>query len=91
MIKKGITMKRNKKLLGTQVYYAKLAFCPLRELYRHCELGATDCIEKEEIVCKTETRLNVAVQAVVKKKMKEHKVLVKMKTGRHYDFQGVLK
>ena len=79
-------MKRNKKLLGIQVYYAKLAFCPLKELYRHAELGATDNIEKEELVCKTESRINVAIQAVVKKKMKENKVLVKMKTGRYYDF-----
>lgn len=79
-------MKRNKKPLDIQVHYAKLAFCPLRELYRHAELGATDCIEKEEIVCKTESRLNVAMQAVVKKKMKENKVLVKIRTGRNYNF-----
>lgn len=79
-------MKRNKKPLDIQVHYARMLFCPLKELYRHCELGATDCIEKEEIVCKTESRLNVAMQAVVKKKMKENKVLVKMKTGRHYNF-----
>lgn len=79
-------MKRNKKPLDIQVHYAKLAFCPLNELYRVAELGVTDCIEKEELVCKTESRINVAMQAVVKKKMKENKVLVKMRTGRYYDF-----
>ena len=79
-------MKKNKKPLDIQVHYAKLAFCPLNELYRHAELGTTNCIEKEEIVCKTESRINVAMQAVVKKKMKENKVLVKMRTGRYYDF-----
>lgn len=79
-------MKRNKKPLDIQVHYARMLFCPLRELYRHAELGARDNIEKEEIVCKTETRLNVAIQDVVKKKMKENKVLVKIKTGRHFNF-----
>lgn len=79
-------MKRNKKPLDIQVHYAKLAFCQLKDLYRHAELGRTDGIEKEEIVCKTANRLNVAMQAVVKKKMKENKVLVKMRTGRYYNF-----
>lgn len=79
-------MPLRKRKKTKHVFYAKLAFCPLRELYRHAELGATDNIEKEEIVCKTESRINVAMQAVVKKKMKENKVLVKMRTGRYYDF-----
>ena len=79
-------MPLRKRKKTKHVFYAKLAFCPLNELYRHAELGTTNCIEKEELVCKTESRLNVAMQAVVKKKMKENKVLVKMRTGRYYDF-----
>ena len=77
-------MPLRKRKKTKHVFYAKLAFCPVNKIYDYAISNVET--ETEEIYCGTESRLNVAIQAVVKKKMKENKVLVKMRTGRYYDF-----
>lgn len=78
-------MPLRKRKKTKHVFYAKLAFCPVNKIY---DYAISDDVktETEEIYCGTESRLNVAIQAVVKKKMKEKKSLVKMKTEDFYEY-----
>lgn len=75
-------LKKRKKT--KHVFYAKLAFCPVNKIYDYTKSNVKT--ETEKIYCGTESRLNVAIQAVVKKKMKEKKSLVKMKTEDFYEY-----